>query len=295
MGLPNRGVTFFFVDVGALVLMPPADDEVSAFGDLSLGNGEAWTAAEIASCQAVRSKLVERGLPTSKVDDILVVLFTMICKGRIEKAVDKYEGFVAQILDQYNITDIYGDDTAVEEYLRSYYPVGVDAQGRQIMWITVERPFAPEEESRLVRAGCLWYIAVHADFTTLRNGMTFVLDRSRAKTEDLGDPHKNEKKLQQTWRNYPLRPQAIFLVGGSATKRLLGGAATAIVSRVASGGAGKIAGRTNLLRDIQSMAADVVPTKSRPPWYGGKDAGLSPLEWMRARLAAFPKMPLECQ
>ena len=119
-----------------------------------------------------------------------------------------------------------------------------------------------------------------------------MLDKTRAQKEKLGDPYGNERKLQQTWRNYPLRPQNIFLVGAGAAQRGIGGFATAIAARLLPGSSGKIAGRTKLLRDISSMG-DAVPTNSRPPWYGGRDAGVRPLEWMRARIASFPKMPLD--
>lgn len=58
-------------------------------------------------------------------------------------------------------------------------------------------------------AGMLYWMAVHSDITTLRNGITFVIDIGNKPDKTIG----NERKLQATWQSMALRPQHIFIVG----------------------------------------------------------------------------------
>ena len=61
----------------------------------------------------------------------------------------------------------------------------------------------------LSQAGTLYYLAVHSDLASLREGITFVVDTTKSPAKPVG----NERKLQKTWQSYPLRPQNLFIVG----------------------------------------------------------------------------------
>jgi len=66
-----------------------------------------------------------------------------------------------------------------------------------------------------VRAGVLYFMAIHADNTSMHEGITFVIDTSKNDTR-----YGNEKQLQRVWQAFPLRPQRIFIAGASMLKRV---------------------------------------------------------------------------
>ena len=69
-----------------------------------------------------------------------------------------------------------------------------DITGRGIMWISGAQTQVSEERG-CVRAGVLYWMAVHADIHTLREGITFVIDTANQSDKKVG----NERKLQKTW------------------------------------------------------------------------------------------------
>ena len=81
-----------------------------------------------------------------------------------------------------------------------------DKEGRSVMWINGGLTQV-EDESRLIRTSCLMFLACHADLVTLRDGITMCIDTSTALEEKVG----NERKLQETWQAYPVRPQHFFI------------------------------------------------------------------------------------
>ena len=87
-----------------------------------------------------------------------------------------------------------------------------------------------EDESRLIRTSCLMFLSCHADLHTLRNGITMCIDTSTAPDERVG----NERKLQETWQAYPVRPQHFFIIGASPTKRLFINALLKVVATFSS-------------------------------------------------------------
>ena len=56
-----------------------------------------------------------------------------------------------------------------------------------------------------MRAGVLYFVAIHADLTSLREGITFVIDTTEQPSAKVG----NEAKLQKSYQSYPLRPQVL--------------------------------------------------------------------------------------
>mmetsp|Transcript_8045 Transcript_8045/g.16990 ORF Transcript_8045/g.16990 Transcript_8045/m.16990 type:complete len:158 (-) Transcript_8045:711-1184(-) len=74
-----------------------------------------------------------------------------------------------------------GDWSLVEKLLRSYAVCGTDAMGRSIMWIQ-GGGIKPEDEAVSVRAGVLYFMAIHADNTSMHEGITFVIDTSKNDT-----------------------------------------------------------------------------------------------------------------
>mmetsp|Transcript_105853 Transcript_105853/g.306128 ORF Transcript_105853/g.306128 Transcript_105853/m.306128 type:complete len:169 (-) Transcript_105853:680-1186(-) len=87
-----------------------------------------------------------------------------------------------------------GDWSLVGPLLRSYAVCGTDAMGRSIMWIQ-GGGIKPEDEAVSVRAGVLYFMAIHADNTSMHEGITFVIDTSKNDTR-----YGNEKQLQRVWQ-----------------------------------------------------------------------------------------------
>eukprot|EP00941_MAST-03F_sp_MAST-3F-sp1_P000206 g206.t1 len=147
----------------------------------------------------------------------------MISKLRVEVAAKKYRSLL-KTLDEYNLTmsSLYLSEEELTSRLtakwrKNYSVCGVDCEKRSVMWISAKEPNAIEEEQTVVHAGLLYWMAVHSDLRTLREGCTFVVDT----TQQQGIPRVgNERKLQKTWQSLPLRPQNLFIVGASFVKRL---------------------------------------------------------------------------
>lgn len=85
------------------------------------------------------------------------------------------------------------------------------------MWIKT-RPTQIEEESLAIRAGVIYFMALHADSISLRQGITFVLDTTK---NDTSNSVGNESKLQKCFQSIPLRPQRIFILGATWIKRIV--------------------------------------------------------------------------
>ena len=81
----------------------------------------------------------------------------------------------------------------VDKFNTNYQVCGRDNGGRSIMWIGASKPSQISEEQIVVHSGILYWMAVHSDLHTLREGCTFVIDTSKQKgVNKVG----NEKKLQ---------------------------------------------------------------------------------------------------
>jgi hypothetical protein len=96
----------------------------------------------------------------------------------------------------------------------------------------------------------------------------------------------NERKLQGTWQSYPLRPQNIFILGASATKRLF---INALLKLVAAFSSSKVIQRVSFV-EIDAVQQEV-PMERMPAKYGGQPSSVAPQHtraWVERRLAAFP-------
>ena len=76
-----------------------------------------------------------------------------------------------------------------------YEVCGKDNGGRSVMWINGGKTEV-KDEAYCVRAGMLYWMAVHSDMESLRGGCTFVIDTTNAPNRKVG----NERKLQKTWQ-----------------------------------------------------------------------------------------------
>ena len=234
----------------------------------------------------MKRRLLASGIAVARLGDREVVVTTMASKLRVDKAVAKFTDYLG-ILDEYHLDSGGGGFAEVEggsswddleSFWHRYSVAGRDLGGHSIMWINGGRTEV-EEEQRLVRSSILYYYACHADMVTLRGGLTMVLDV--AYTSNVG----NERKLQNTWQAYPLRPQNIFIVGAGYIKRLAINALIKLVSIVSSN---KVIGRVQFVELPGVRAA--ISEDNMPAQHGGK-ARPAVKEWIEARLASFPKLP----
>jgi hypothetical protein len=103
----------------------------------------------------------------------------MLKKCKVDKAVETYKELLKTVsefgLTMTTILDWSTMDPINVFLDRQYAPTGTDNEGRGIMWIKggiTEK----EEEPYCVRSGVLYWMAVHADFHTLREGTVLVLE-----------------------------------------------------------------------------------------------------------------------
>eukprot|EP00501_MAST-03F_sp_TOSAG23-6_P001414 GSMAST32.ASY1.ANO1.1470.1 assembled CDS len=167
--------------------------------------------------------LADKEVPNDVVRAREIALVTTLSKLRVDTAVEKYKEFL-RILEEYDLqmNDLYDEDSVLQQKLgkkwsENYEVCGLDKSGRSTMWISASKPNPISEEKTVVHAGIMYWMAVHSDIYTLRNGCTFVIDTSKQSSiSKVG----NERKLQKTWQSLPLRPKNIFIVGASFIKRV---------------------------------------------------------------------------
>ena len=153
------------------------------------------------------------------------------------------------------------------------------------MWISSSEPNQIAEEQTVVHAGILYWMAVHSDAVTLRDGCTFVIDTTRQK----GIPQVgNERKLQKTWQSLPLRPQNLFIVGASYLKRLFINALIKFASVFSNS---KVLSRLRFVEMHQVKEA--ISDENMPMSLGGKDRKQSVDEWVLTRLANYDGLAFE--
>lgn len=150
-----------------------------------------------------------------------LAITTIISKNRPEEAAIKYLQWI-DVLEPWGIeslqdTQLTSPPKESNVYLQSYALAGKDVRSTQIFWIDGKHPIPNDlqQETYSIYAGIRYHMAIHADATTLRNGITFVIVSQKPDVK-MG----NEKRLQKTHNAYPLRPQNIFIVGASKAVRL---------------------------------------------------------------------------
>lgn len=213
-----------------------------------------------------------------------VAIVTMVSKCRVDKAVEKYKQFL-DVLKEYNLTvaslyedtEVLAEKGIINQFKNSYQVCGEDNGGRGIMWIASKQPAPVDQEQAVVHAGVLYWMAVHSDMKTLRDGCTFVIDTSK----QTGKPVGNERKLQKTWQALPLRPQNLFIVGASWIKRIFINSLIKFASVFSNS---KVLAR---IRFVEMPAVrETVPASSMPHNLGGEERS-SVEAWVPMRLGRF--------
>jgi hypothetical protein len=184
-----------------------------------------------------------------------------------------------------------GDDSSwkvIEERLHSYAACGRDAQNRSILWVRGGGSIPVEMEKATIRTGVIYFTAIHADFISLRQGITFVLDTSSS--DMVSDRVGNESKMQTGYQSMPLRPQRIFILGAGYIKRAIINALLSVASLFTKE---KVIRRIRFaeLNEVQQE----IPRDALPSYIGGTFDRYSTngelLGWLRGRLNAFPALP----
>ena len=190
----------------------------------------------------------------------------IVSKCRPEEAAEKYIKWVG-VLQEWGIIEL-GEDQLLnplegsDDYLCNYSQCGRDVNGRRIFWINggakpIPNDMAEEKKSHF--AALRYYMALHSDVKTLREGCTFVIDLTHKGNTKEG----NESRMQRAHNAYPLRPKNIYIVGASAAVRISVNVLlkiAALTTRV------KILGRIKFanLEDVLVENGGVIPKESLP-------------------------------
>ena len=265
--------------------------------DNSIEGGE-WTQEEIeAGRQTKRLLEDDKDFDNQFLDKRALWLTVVNCKFRPEKARDKFKKWTNEMKTNFGINsfgDIFrdvhpdgkGDWTDIAPLFTAYAGCGRDDMDRSIMWIKT-RPTQIDEEQKAVRAGAIYYTAVHADLTSMRKGITFVLD---TEGNDMQSKIGNESKLQRVYQSIPLRPQKIFILGAGWLKRTIINGIIAFASLFTKE---KIIDRIEFCDlDVvkKTVSNDALPIHREGGGGGIKD-NEALIEWVKERLANFPEVP----
>ena len=126
------------------------------------------------------------------------------------------------------------------------------------------------------------YLSVHADPTTLREGVSFLIDMSTGgKAQKIG----NEKLIQSFYQSIPQRPQIILIAGTSFVTRTIVNASIKLAS---------VFTKQKILQRIHFVtveeAKNMFPRESAPVCVGGEGGGIERYEdWVEERLGLLPK------
>eukprot|EP00520_Triparma_pacifica_P004688 CAMPEP_0118639974 /NCGR_PEP_ID=MMETSP0785-20121206/4509_1 /TAXON_ID=91992 /ORGANISM="Bolidomonas pacifica, Strain CCMP 1866" /LENGTH=258 /DNA_ID=CAMNT_0006531337 /DNA_START=84 /DNA_END=857 /DNA_ORIENTATION=+ len=180
------------------------------------------TGSELEAIKEVRDQLLKSGIHEASIDPRMLTLTTINQKLRVEDAVKKYKKFV-EALAIFDISDFEADvwrgledfDSTICPLLESY-SVCRTHNKRSVFWINGGTPVTLDKERDAVRAGIMYFAAIHADEHSLREGISFVIDVGNQTSTRVG----NEKKMQSMWQSFPLRPQRILISGASLVKRI---------------------------------------------------------------------------
>lgn len=262
-----------------------------------------WTAEEVAAAKETKRLLqAHKTFEQSFLSDREIFLATVNCKFRPEKACEKMVKWTGEMKASFGINsfdEVYaglgaageGPDeewARVGQCLTAYAGCGLDKHGRSIMWIR-SRPTTKDEERDAVRCGVIYFTAIHADLTSMREGITFVIDTTE--NSSMGKTG-NESKMQRVYQSIPLRPQHIFILGAGWFKRAVINALIRIASLFTSD---KVIDRVRFatLPDvIKEVDVSSLPVYMHEEALGGgiveNDQVIS---YVRRRLANFPAVP----
>lgn len=251
-----------------------------------------YTKEETEAIQSVYDKLVTtHEVDPKRIGLRALALTTIVSKLRVDEAAEKYIK-LSKAVETCNVLSLSSSDDQIEEMMNdekivaefaAYAPCGTDSEKRQIMWIKGRGEFGPppEREAASTEAGILYWLAVHADSTSLREGITLVIDTS-GKTSMT--KHGNEGKLQKRDQSYPSRPQSIMIAGASLPKRTVINGLIKVASLFT---------KQKILQRIKfasvQQAYESVPEASAPRYLGGGAGGIDDVQvWVKQRLSSFP-------
>lgn len=221
----------------------------------------------------------------------------MNCKLQPDSAAEKYKIWLAALREFgiQSFDDVWsggverdgtGDWSKIKPLFAPYIGCGPDESGRSIMWVRAGATTSTDDEVLAVKAGIIYYMATHADMTTLRSGITFVVDTTGVeKNKRIG----NENKLQKARQAMPSRPQKIYVIGAGLLRRIVINAAIRFAS---------IFTKEKLVERLKFVEVDEVishiPHGSLPTYLGGA-CPVTTLEqqisWLQNRLLSFPLVP----
>jgi len=242
----------------------------------------------------------------------VLALTTIVCKLRIEESIEKYKKFcmaiktcnvhslsfideITNIDDDTNTTttttttttnnnnDIFTDTNVMKQF-QSYAPCGTDYNNRSIMWIKGKgNGILPTEETYSIQAGILYWLAIHADDTSIHDGITFIIDTSSSNNNSR-TKHGNESKIQKVHQSYPMRPKCIQIAGANKFTRLTINALIKVASMFT---------KQKILQRIEFVtvqdAFDSIPKQSAPKYLGGNGGNIDNVEqWVKERIMSFP-------
>jgi len=262
-----------------------------------------WTTEEVAAAKETKRLLQAHAkFDQNFLSDREIFLSTVNCKFRPEKACEKIVKWTGEMKSNFGINSFEevfaglgrAGEGSDEEWARlgkcltAYAGCGLDKSGRSIMWIR-SRPTTVDEERDAVRCGVIYFTAIHADLTSMREGITFVIDTTE--NSDMGKTG-NESKLQRVYQSIPLRPQHIFIMGAGWFKRAFINTIIRIASLFTSD---KVIDRVRfatleeVLKDIDVEALPVyMHAEARG---GGLCENDQVIAWVRRRLQNFPTIP----
>uniref|UniRef100_A0A7R9ZJH3 CRAL-TRIO domain-containing protein n=1 Tax=Craspedostauros australis TaxID=1486917 RepID=A0A7R9ZJH3_9STRA len=247
-----------------------------------------YTEEELEAMRKVKAALMEEhGVEESRIGLCFLAMNTINSKLRVEEATKKYKKLL-DIMADCGVPEGIDDDLWKPEaayQLYPYKPAGVDNNGLSVLWIKGGNKVPLDEERHHVQAALMFFMAVHADHKSLKNGITFVIDSSQ-KPE--GPKIGNEKKMQKIYQSFPLRPQAIRIAGASGVMRVIINTTIKVAS---------VFTKQKILDRIQFVtiedAKKAMPAHSVPKYVGGEGGGHSTIEeWVKGRLSLFTKPEL---
>ena len=239
-----------------------------------------FSTEELQAFVDVRKGLLLKDLKPTDFHPREIAIVTMLSKCRVDKAIEKYIQFIQTIGEfDLDVNVLYQDLQPLREKMNANYQVcGKDKGNRSIMWISSSTPTQVSEEKITVHSGVLYWMAVHSDLHTLREGCTFVIDTSKQKgINKVG----NERKMQKTWQALPLRPQNLFIVGASFLKRIF---INALISFASIFSNSKVLARIRFV-EMPEVRTEV-PDSSMPEELGG-DKRSAVDQWVEKRLSLW--------
>lgn len=246
-----------------------------------------YTEEELEAIRQVMNELMgeKHKIDPSRIGLKTLALTTIVSKLRIDEAADKYAKYL-QMVGECGVPNLRDDealtmtDDEMQNRLETYASCGRDKLGRSVMWIRGSQNFPEEDETEVVKAGILYHTAIHADATSLREGITFVIDTSKRPAKRA----KNEAKLQKTWQSMPMRPQALLIAGASLPLRVIINSLILVASLFTKQ---KILDRIKFVKVEDALKT--LSTESAPTYLGGGGGNIKDIvKWTRDRIDGFP-------